>query len=174
MPARNGTPRKYKSFGKKLAHCFIAGKVMFAFERAIGMSRPASVTPWRTADTERFAQVIVGPGIQACYGIRLGDAAINMRTGVNVEFAQAPHDLDAVAARQHHLDDDRVVRIVRAHQFRGNAVGRGVDDVPAFLERSQEHVAQGDVSSTTKSFRVHFPVMFPRETRHMPLPDRCE
>src|SRR5262249_43694085 len=59
-------------------------------------------------------------------------------------LAQPPDDLDSVESRQHPVEDDDVVAVLRRERETGHAVLRGVEaELPRFEEREQvRHEAQ--------------------------------
>ena len=82
------------------------------------------------AEVERLDEVVVGAGVEAADAV-----ATSVARGEHEDrrpalaLAQRAADREAVAARQHHVEDDRVVVPHRAPAAAGVAVDRHVDGV---------------------------------------------
>ena len=94
---------------------------------------------------ERLDEIVVGTGVQA--GDAVGDGVAggqhqdrDVRSG-----AQPPAHLDAVDARQHHVEDDEVGWLVARFDERVGTVGHDVDRVALVRERAPERRSEASI-----------------------------
>ena len=83
--------------------------------------------------------------------------AVSIKTGVRTpKLAQGADDLNTVASGQHHVENDRIVRVVGTHDFGRRAVRRRVDDVAAFFEGAEQDVAERRIVLNDQEFQRSF------------------
>jgi len=95
---------------------------------------------------ERLDQVVIRPRVQPSDPV--GDTIPgrqHQHRGPGPRFAQPPAELEPIHARQHHVEDDRPVFVLRGQPQALRSVGRDVDRVAFLLQGAPEQPGHPDL-----------------------------